>query len=622
MEATRHLRAGPLSALLDPSTGFVRCLYVGRKEILRGIYCAVRDEDWGTPPPQLISFCETTDAATQAHVLRFEMRVCDGRVDFGWTGKIVLQPDSLTYSMHGVVHAPFRTRRTGFCVLHGHEYAGAPCQVQHVDGSVEEGRFPDSLFPSQPFFALRAITTTPRDDLKVTVLMEGDTFEMEDQRNYTDASFKTYCTPQSPEGAPARQLMPEDCISQRITVKLEGPVRFRAEVPPPVKIVVDPVTLHRLPQVGTGHTPLDGPPLTPTEAAALRALPLAHIRVPLPMGGPWRAHLERGLDDAAKLDLPLELALTATGNPVDDVRAAMDTIARGGAGTRVVRWLVSDDWWGGTPRPETLAAVRSAIAGTPLAAPVHAATAWAYITLNRNMPPPEACDGLGCGLYPTIHLMDDRTLCESLIMHREIVEDARKRLPGHPLALSPIALRHNPGQPTAPGRPPAEVDPRQRQPLAALWLLGSLKQLGHADAASATYFATAGWRGFMERECGPQLPSAFPSSPGERFPVMDALALLGGFNGGRVLHTTSSLPMEVDSLAIETGTKRLILLMNYTQEDQYVELWWEDGRMVSPVMCTVRRESRWQSPAPLGLLASRSGPRLLLPARSLSTVSV
>lgn len=34
---------------------------------------------------------------------------------------------------------------------------------------------------------------------------EGDVFEMEDQRNWTDASYKTYCTPW---GCPSRLSSP------------------------------------------------------------------------------------------------------------------------------------------------------------------------------------------------------------------------------------------------------------------------------------------------------------------------------------------------------------------------------------------------------------------------------
>src|SRR3712207_7382130 len=47
-----------------------------------------------------------------------------------------------------------------------------------------------TLFPYTTFF--RSLTHEAAPGLRVTCRMEGDTFEMEDQRNWTDASFKTY----------------------------------------------------------------------------------------------------------------------------------------------------------------------------------------------------------------------------------------------------------------------------------------------------------------------------------------------------------------------------------------------------------------------------------------------
>ncbi len=42
---------------------------------------------------------------------------------------------------------------------------------------------------------LRALTHAFAPGFAVTCRMEGDTFEMEDQRNWTDASYKTYVRP-------------------------------------------------------------------------------------------------------------------------------------------------------------------------------------------------------------------------------------------------------------------------------------------------------------------------------------------------------------------------------------------------------------------------------------------
>ena len=55
--------------------------------------------------------------------------------------------------------------------------------------------------------------------------MEGDTFEMEDHRNWTDANFKTYCTPLA-KPYPVR-VESGTTIQQTVTVTLKGSLRER-----------------------------------------------------------------------------------------------------------------------------------------------------------------------------------------------------------------------------------------------------------------------------------------------------------------------------------------------------------------------------------------------------------
>ncbi len=67
--------------------------------------------------------------------------------------------------------------------------------IGHVDGRNVKSTFPSVIDPVQPMMDLRALTHEAAPGLKVTCLMEGDTYEMEDQRNWTDASYKTYVRP-------------------------------------------------------------------------------------------------------------------------------------------------------------------------------------------------------------------------------------------------------------------------------------------------------------------------------------------------------------------------------------------------------------------------------------------
>ncbi|MEJ7709389.1 MAG: hypothetical protein WKF84_05910 [Pyrinomonadaceae bacterium] len=75
------------------------------------------------------------------------------------------------------------------------ECAGKTCVVKHDDGSLTASLFPFHVSPDQPFLDIRAISHELTKGFWADVVFEGEIFEMEDQRNWTDASYKTYCTP-------------------------------------------------------------------------------------------------------------------------------------------------------------------------------------------------------------------------------------------------------------------------------------------------------------------------------------------------------------------------------------------------------------------------------------------
>ena len=90
----------------------------------------------------------------------------------------------------------FLTNRVGFVVLHPLQgVAGRPMTIEHVDGSTETVIMPELISPDQPALAIRTLSHEAAPGLSVSCRLEGDIFEMEDQRNWTDASFKTYVRP-------------------------------------------------------------------------------------------------------------------------------------------------------------------------------------------------------------------------------------------------------------------------------------------------------------------------------------------------------------------------------------------------------------------------------------------
>jgi hypothetical protein len=85
-EGSRVLRAGPLSMLFEPDLAFLRYIRLGNREILRGIYVAVRDDVWGTIAPEMSNLNLETE---QDHFkLTFEVNCRQNEIDFFWQGVI------------------------------------------------------------------------------------------------------------------------------------------------------------------------------------------------------------------------------------------------------------------------------------------------------------------------------------------------------------------------------------------------------------------------------------------------------------------------------------------------------------------------------------------------------
>ena len=119
------LRAGPLTMLYDPSSGMVRRIKQGEVEVLRGIYAAVRDSNWGTVPGAIRELVRTVEP--QSFHLEFESEHQQGSIQFIWRGVVRGEADgTVRYEFAGEAKSTFLRNRIGFCVLHPiRECAGA-----------------------------------------------------------------------------------------------------------------------------------------------------------------------------------------------------------------------------------------------------------------------------------------------------------------------------------------------------------------------------------------------------------------------------------------------------------------------------------------------------------------
>ncbi|MBM4094827.1 MAG: hypothetical protein FJ276_36270, partial [Planctomycetes bacterium] len=314
-----RLRAGPLTMFFEPATAFLRRIRLGEVEVIRGIYAAVRDRNWGTALPIISNL--KSQISNGSFALSFDAECGQGDVHFRWQGEITGAPDgTVKFSFDGEALANFWRNRIGFCVLHPiRECAGARARQTRTDGRVVECRFPDTIEPQifgrSSFQDLRAVAHEVAAGLWAEVEFDGDVFEMEDQRNWTDASFKTYCTPLAMP-FPV-EIRAGTRVCQSITLRLVGARasfrESRVEVAEPgaPQVTLPPPTAPRLPmpRLGLGLASHGGP-LTDRELARLRSLPLAHLRVDVKLGAvDWPTVWERAAGEARQLGIGLELAL-------------------------------------------------------------------------------------------------------------------------------------------------------------------------------------------------------------------------------------------------------------------------------------------------------------------------
>src|SRR5579871_914429 len=212
---TQQLRAGPVTALLQGQD--LRYIRAGNVEVVRRLYMAVRDQNWNTIPG--VASNVQRDIGPDRFSLSFDMRHHQGAVDFSWHGELTGAPDgTITCSLDGVANAAFRYNRIGFCVLHPPSTsAGRPYRAETPNGPIS-GVLPELIGPQlikdgtllALFPAVQNLTIDLAGGVEARFDFEGDLFEMEDQRNWTDNSYKTYSTPLAlpwPKDAHAGQVI-------------------------------------------------------------------------------------------------------------------------------------------------------------------------------------------------------------------------------------------------------------------------------------------------------------------------------------------------------------------------------------------------------------------------------
>lgn len=575
----RRLRAGRLEAEL--SEGNLRHIRFDGVEVIRAVSYIVRDKNWATYSPA-ISELEVSESPERFEV-SYRAEVTEGNTRFAYRARITGTPAGIEFQGVGETPTGFVTNRTGFVVLHPLAgVAGCEATIERVDGSVEQGRFPDLIDPIQPMMDLRAITHEPMPGVQVRCLMEGDTFEMEDQRNWTDASYKTYVRPLAlpwPYDLPAGKPF-EQKVSLLITAAA-GSVAQGVSTPS--------LTLGRplgaMPAVGVGITAAE---LESSLAAraALAALAPHHLLIHYdPRAGNDSKYLQRACALAA--DIGAEAWLEAVIESVEDFESELralgqccEAIGHPFAVVQVspaadLRGTLPGSVW--PPAPPLDALYRAARAAFPKAR-IGGGMFSFFTELNRKRPPLEAIDQVGFTTAGVVHAGDDETVMENLEALPYVARSARAIAGDRAVVVGPsaIGMRLNPYG-AAPMANPGNVrqamnfnDPRQRGLLGAAWTVGYAAQLAPHGVAAITFGGTTGAHGLVHAR--QPWPQPWFDEHGGVYPAFHVVRALAALAGKPLLALESSHPARIQGLAVQVQGVVTLLVCNLTPESLQVKL--------------------------------------------------
>ena len=576
-----EIKAGPLNLIYE--AGDLRYIKFNEIEIVRRVYVAVRDHNWDT----ITSTISNVEINTEKNSFEINYNVenIQDDINFIWKANIVGKSDgSICFKMDGEALSTFWRNRIGFCILLPMDCAETKTQINHVDGTIEDSIFPKYIAPQliidgrpspvEPFSNMRGLTLNMSPDLQVELNFDGDDFEMEDQRNWTDASFKIYSTPLK-YPSPV-EIKTGTKISQifSLNLKKQSPISKSSKGESEIHFTIEKNKLVSLPKIGLDE-PSHDYQLDQQEIKRLRALNLSHLRINLYLSDPkYNAKMRKLCRDVNKLNLKLEIALFLSKNAEDELIELIKLLEE--INPPIESWLIFHEEEISTSEKWILLS-KKYLNKYDNNIKIGSGTNVFFTDLNRSVTSTEVMDFVSYSINPQVHAFDNLSLIESLEAQGETIKSAKKLSKNKPIVVSPITfkMRFNPNANThnkelKNNQIPSQVDVRQMSLFGAGWTLGSLKYLCESKPQSLTYYETTGWRGVMESMHGSNVSNKFYSLKGSVFPLYHVFADVGEFSNGKIISTTSSNPLKITGLALYKKNKIRIIIANLNYDTQNI----------------------------------------------------
>jgi hypothetical protein len=549
----KNIRAGQITVQYDDH-GFLRRIKYGDTEVLRMIYFALRDHNWNTIPHQIEN--EEISMRDDGFYITFDcLHRHDGADVLKWSVKINGTPDgAIVYEIQGTMLHDFVKNRAGFCVLHPLSLTGLSCMLTHPDGHQTEKLFPETVAPENPFKNIKAMAW-PAAGSVFQLSFEGDLFETEDQRNWCDASFKTFCTPLD-KPFPV-SLKRGQTIFQRITFKPTSPLQ-------PLGQTVNYISLQDtgaksvVPRLGAGaSTEFDS--LTSEALIFLRALGLHHYRIDLyPASENWVTAFSKEYENAFSLGVPLEVALHLTNNYNEEMEAFSILCQQNKVRLKKVILFQHNALVTGQHLIDAAGKLKRTFPRVSFGA----GSNYNFNEINKNRFNASGLDFITFSMDPQEHASDDLTILENAEAMSHLVKSAKK-IYGASMSIhvSPVTLRKrfNPYA-TNPAdlfiEESKKADPRQKESLAAQWTFASICSLAKGGADAVTFFQTIGNQGIM-------------TADGNPYPVYHTLKSFAEYQGKPLTVLESSDALRVQGVILNN---KVLGLMNLTGDPAEVRM--------------------------------------------------
>jgi hypothetical protein len=492
---------------VDIARAAIRNLTYQGAQMIDLLYTAIRPWDWSTLDPdehrEVVEISGENCLITITDLFAGSMQ-----------GKTVLtlQPNgkfSIDYQLTGL--GKFEIQRWGVCFcLHTGDWMGSTVSAsentysflkeispQRVIGGVTQGLFPAS----------NVMHFVAPDKRSLKVLSTGKVLEAEDQRNWTDNTYKIY------SGSLAE---PRPFIIEK-GAKWEQRVEF--EVTPPATSIPDgsKIIARDIPSLPRIGVQFNGEPLLPSDdlEKALFILDIDHIRVN------EESLTAQKIATISKGGLVLEAALLSSNDGVDLVREVEHLSGRVPAGSRLLIHREGREIVEAVDLPKNTS-LNSYITGSD-----------AYLVdLHRNKY--NFGDAVSYSMAPTVHSTDPETIFKTLYTQKESIEFAQKFVAPQ-VSVSPITFstRGNPETGHLRGNrinfAQPEMAAQIKELSAAAWTLGSVFALASAGAYSGTWHELFGKHGVIYNE-----GSAIKFSP-----TFHALSALGAHHAHEITIATS-----------------------------------------------------------------------------------